>query len=114
MKKKVAGLINQKITIYRFEDVKNSSGGSDPFESVYWETSAEVRLLKASSKLEDNQTKLNPVAIFKLRYRDDKTVIPDMILYWRGQKFEVIDVEIDYVYKEYINIKAKSGELPTQ
>jgi len=110
--KPIAGLLNQKIVIYRYEDVPNDSGGTDPQEVEYWATSAEVKFLRASKTLEANQEKLKPVATFKVRYRNDKEVIPDMILKWRNEVFTVVDVEIDYVYKQQITIKGIANATP--
>ena len=112
--KQVAGLINQSISIYKYIDVANDSGGTDPMEVVYWSTSAEVKMLKASRNLESNQEKLKPVAIFKVRYRNDKFLIADMNIKWRGEIFTIIDCEIDYVYKDYLIIRATSGKAPVR
>ena len=112
MKKFVAGLINQKITIYHYEDIANDSAGTLPNLVPYWETNSEVKILKASRVLEANQEKLKPVVIFKIRYRTDKSVIADMSIKWRGEMFSVIDTEVDYVYKEYVNITAIANKMP--
>lgn len=114
MKKLIAGLINQKISIKRYEDVENDNGGTSPNEVDYWNTSAEVTYLEASKRLEANQEKLKPVVIFKIRYRNDKTVIADMNIHWRGQVFSVLNAKPDYVNKEYLIIRAIAGKAPVR
>ena len=35
-----------------------------------------------------------------------------MSIKWRGEMFSVIDTEVDYVYKEYVNITAIANKMP--
>lgn len=112
MKKQIAGLLNQKIEIYKYEDISDGAGGSNPVELLYWSTSAQIEYLQSSRNLEANQERLKPVVDFKVRYRDDKFVIEDMIIKWRGQDFRVNQAQPDFVNKEYLIIRAISNELP--
>jgi len=112
--KQVSGLLNQRIEIFKYEDVSDGAGGVTPQEVLYWSTSAEITQLKASRNLEANQERLKPVVKFKVRYRDDKFVIEDMIIKWRGEVFRVNQATPDYVYKEYLEILAIATTLPTR
>jgi len=109
-----SGFLNQRIEIFKYEDVSDGAGGVTPQEVLYWSTSAEVRQLKASRNLEANQERLKPVVKFKVRYRDDKFVVEDMIIKWRGEVFRVNQATPDYVYKEYLEILAIATTLPTR
>ena len=111
-KKQIAGLLNQKIEIYKYQDVDDGAGGSDPVEVLYWSTSAQILQLKASRALEANQERLKPVFTFTVRYRTDKFVIEDMVVKWRGEVFRVNSAEPDYVNKEYLKITAIATDLP--
>lgn len=112
MSKQDAGLLNQKIEIFKYEDASDQSGGVYPVEASYWITTAKVIQLKASRSLEANQERLKPVFKFEVRYRDDKFVIEDMIVKWRGQRFRVNIAEPDYVYLEKLIITAIAEKLP--
>jgi len=112
--KKVAGLINQKIEIYKYEDISDGAGGTTPVPVLYWATSCTVVQLKASRALEANQERLKPVFKFTVRYRDDKFLIEDMIIKWRGVDFRINQATVDFVYKEYVEILAIAQDLPSQ
>lgn len=114
MIKQATGLLNQKIEIFKYNDVDNGSGGVEPVEVLYWSTNAEITQLRSSRNLEANQERLKPVVKFKVRYRNDKFVIEDMIIKWRGENFRVNQAEPDFVYKEYLVITAISTTLPTR
>lgn len=114
MNKVSSGLLNQKIEIFKYNDVDNGSAGVEPVEVLYWSTSAEIIQLRSSRNLEANQERLKPVVKFKVRYRNDKFVIEDMIIKWRGEVFRVNQAEPDFVYKEYLIITAISTTLPTR
>lgn len=110
--KQVSGLINQRIEILKYEDQPDGSGGSIPVEVTYWSTSATVLQLKASRSLEANQERLKPVFKFEVRYRDDKFVIEDMVIKWRGETFRINQAEPDYVYRSKLVITAIANALP--
>lgn len=112
MSKQVAGLLNQRIEIFKYEDQPDGSGGSVPVEVIYWSTSATVLQLKASRSLEANQERLKPVFKFEVRYRDDKFVIEDMVIKWRGETFRINQAEVDYVYRSKVVITAIADALP--
>lgn len=112
MKKLITGLLNQKITIVKFEDVDDGAGGSIPVEVDYWETSAEVKQLKASRQLQANQETLKPAFSFTVRYRNDKFIDVDMQLKWRGQQFAIQSAEPDFVYRDKMVIIGMAIELP--
>jgi len=109
-----SGFLNQRIEIFKYEDVSDGAGGVTPQEVLYWSTSAEVRQLKASRNLEANQERLKPVVKFKVRYRDDKFVVEDMIIKWRGEVFRVNQAIPDFIYKEFLEILAIATTLPTR
>jgi len=106
------GRLNQNIRFVRFEDTDDGAGGSYPVESTYWETSAEVKEIKAVKDLMALQEVLKSMISITVRYRDDKSIISDMQLYWRGQLFTVVRVEVDYIYKRFITVIAKASEMP--
>lgn len=110
--KEVSGLINQKIEIFRYEDISDGAGGVTPVEVLYWATSATVLQLKASRTLEANQERLKPVFSFRVRYRNDKTIIEDMVIKWRGETFRINQATVDFIYKEYVEIMAIAQDLP--
>lgn len=112
--KQASGFLNQRIEIFKYQDIPDGSGGVTPVEVLYWSTNAEVNQVKASRTLEANQEHLKPVVKFKVRYRNDKFVIEDMIVKWRGQDFRVNQAEPDFVYKEYLIITAISETLPVR
>ena len=112
MNKPISGLLNQKIEIYKFQDVDDGAGGSTPVRVLYWSTSANVLQLKANRNLQANQERLNPVFKFEVRYRNDKFVIADMDILWRGVYYRINQAEPDFVYKQNIVITAIALDLP--
>lgn len=110
--KPTAGILNQKIEIYKFNDVDDGAMASVPVEVLYWATSANVIQLKANRNLQAYQERLNPVLKFEVRYRNDKFVVPDMQVKWRGVYYTVNQAEPDFVYKEKLIITAIALDLP--
>lgn len=110
------GLLNQKIRIYQNEAIPNPYGGTDPNNTVYWETYAEVAQLVSSRTLEANQAQLKMVFTFKIRYRKDKNIQNDMLLYWRGCWFTIQGYMPDVVNNVYVIFDANQmnpGNLVT-
>lgn len=107
-----SGRLNQKITFVQYDDDDDGAGGSVSEESVYWATSAMVKQLSSGKDLQANQETLKPVFEFTVRFRKDKSLNVGNKLKWRGQLFEITFLEPDFVYKEYLKIKAKSIQLP--
>lgn len=103
------GFINQRIEIFSNNNSSDGYGGSIPGLSAdpYWSTNAEVKQLSSSRTLEANQDELMPVFVFRIRYRDDKNIIDDMIVKWRGSDFVIQGYKPDVVYKEYVEFRAK-------
>lgn len=112
MTKQQPGFLNQIIRIAVYNDVEDGAGGVEPFEDIYWETSANVIQVKARRSLESYQEKLKPVFKFEVRFRKDKVVIEDMIVKWRGQDFRINQVEPDFVYKDKLVITAIGNYVP--
>jgi SPP1 family predicted phage head-tail adaptor len=110
----IAGLINQKIDIVKFEDTDDGAGSSYPVEVSYWETSAVVKPMKARRTLQANQEELKPAFMFEVRIRDDKFLKVDMQVKWRGQYFAIQSAEPDYVYKNNIVIIGRAIQLPVR
>lgn len=110
--KQVSGLINQRVRLATYSNEDDGAGGNTYTEAIFWETSATVIQLKANRTLESNQEKLKPVFKFEVRFRDDKVIIEDMIVKWRGKDFKIISVEPDFVFKQRITFTAISNSVP--
>ena len=100
------GYMNQRIEIFANANTNDGYGGSIPNIEPYWSTNAEVRQLSSSRNLEANQDELKPVWKFRVRYRNDKNLLDDMIVKWRGSNFIIQGYSPDVVYKEYMEFKA--------
>lgn len=96
------GFLNQKIRIYENNPIANPYGGTDPNNTIYWETYAEVAQLVSTRNLEANQALLKMVFTFKIRYRKDKNIQNDMLLYWRGCWFTIQGYVPDVVNNVYV------------
>ena len=115
MKKQVSsGELNQNIQIMTPADIDDGAGGTYPGEVLYWSTSAKVDILRAQRSLQANQEQLKPTSLFTVRNRNDKFVNVDMVVLWRGERFNIVSAEPDYVYKEWLVITARAIQLPTQ
>lgn len=110
--KQISGLLNQIILIYTYSNVDNGSGGVNYIEVPYWNTSAYVIQLKTNRSLEANQEKLKPAFKFEVRFRDDKVIVEDMAVKWRGVDFKIISVEQDFVFKQKIVFTAIANSEP--
>lgn len=110
----IAGLINQKIDIIKFQDTDDGAGGSYPVEVSYWGTYAKVTPIKASRNLQANQEELKPAFMFEVRFRDDKFLNVDMQVKWRGQYFTIQSAEPDFIYKTKIVIIGRAVQLPVR
>lgn len=108
------GELNQRIKIMVNADIDDVAGGTIPGETTYWETSAKASVLKSQRTAQANQEALKPSASFIVRNRDDKFINEAMVLIWRGERFNILSAEPDYVYKEWLVITAKSVALPAQ
>lgn len=107
----ISGYINQKITIYSSDGVRNPYGGLDPANTIYWETSAEVKQLRSSRTVEANQQPLQQVFQFRVRYRMDKNIQNNMLLYWRGTWFSIINYSPDVVHQDYVTFDGIANNL---
>lgn len=110
----ITGLINQKIEIYANSSSPDGYGGTNPSNTLYWATNAEVKQLRSTRTQEANQSPLLAVFSFTVRYRNDKEIQNDMLLKWRGSWFIVQGYTPDVVYQEYVKfdaIASNSGAL---
>lgn len=115
MKKQVAsGELNQRISIMIPADTDDGAGGTIPGEVVYWQTSAKAEMLRSQKTIQANQDELKPTVQFTVRNRDDKFLNEDMVIIWRDERFNIVNAQVDYTYKEWLIITAKSAELPQQ
>ena len=105
------GFLNQRVKIYQNDPIANPYGGLDPNNTLYWDTYAEVEQLTSSRNLEANQALLLMVFRFKIRYRTDKNIQNDMLLYWRGSWFTIQGYTPDVVYREYVIFDARQQNL---
>lgn len=104
------GLINQKIEIYRDEDIQDGSGGTIPNSVLYWSTSAQVRTISARRDLAQAQEQLKPAFEFIISDRIDKTVRPNMLIKYRDGWFTITNCEPDYTYQQMLRITAISSD----
>lgn len=112
----ISGLINQRIEIYSNSVNRNSWGGTDPGNTLYWSTNAEVKQLQSRRESEANQSPMKMVFSFKVRYRRDKNIQNDMLLYWRGSWFIIQGYTPDLIYNDYVKFDAvasNTGDLVT-
>lgn len=112
MKKLNSGELNQRIQIFANADTLNEYGEPVPGLELYWDTSAKVQPVRSARNLQANQEVLKPVYSFTIRNREDKFIVADMVLEWRGEQLVIMSAEVDYSYKEYLTIIAKSEQLP--
>lgn len=114
MKKQVAsGELNQRISIMIPADTDDGAGGTIPGEVVYWQTSAKAEMLRSQKTIQANQDELKPTVQFTVRNRDDKFLNDDMVIIWRGERFNIMNAQVDYTYKEWVVITGKSVQLPS-
>ena len=106
-----SGLLNQRVTIYSSNVIILASGGVDPNNAPYWSTVAEVRQLRSSRNAQANQEVLKQVFQFKIRYRRDKNIANNMMLYWRGSWFIISGYTPDVVYNDYVIFDAIANNM---
>lgn len=112
----ISGYLNQRIEIYSNDILRNAYGGTEPNNELYWATTAEVKQLRSSRTQEANQSPMSQVFSFKVRYRRDKNIQNDMLLYWRGCWFIIQGYVPDVVYNKYVKFDAvasNTGDLVT-
>lgn len=107
-----SGQLNQRIEIYRYENVDDGAGGTYPSEVLCWSTSAKVTPLSSYQTLQANQEDLKDGFSFMVRYRVDKTITPEMVIKYRGGYLKIVSAPVDYVYKQYVTFKAIWNERP--
>lgn len=112
----LSGKLAQKIEIYSNQATPNPYGGTDPGNSLYWATYAEVKQLRSSRTQEANQSPLKDVFSFTVRYRNDKNIQNDMLLKWRGNMYIIQGYTPDVVKQNYVKFDAvaiNDGEIVT-
>ena len=105
------GLINQRIEIYSIASTDDGHGGSIPEREVYWETNAEVDQKSVRRQDEGSNIHFDPIWKFKIRYRNDKNVVKDMLIKWRDSWFVVDTYFPDVVYQEYMIVSAMDFDV---
>lgn len=101
----ISGYQNQIVKIYASNPTYLPAGGSDPGVSVYWETSGQIRRLSGFRHSQGGVTDLEFQYEVKLRYRDDKNIQNNMLMFWRGTYWTIYDYNPDLVYQDYIVFK---------
>lgn len=104
-----SSLINQRIEIYRDEDIPNSSGGMIPNTVLYWATNARVEQLSRSRDTGQDSEIYKPSYRFTINDRIDKTVLPNMLIKYRDAWFTITDYQPSLVYNEQAVINAVSS-----
>lgn len=112
MKKIVTGDLTERIQIMMLDNVDDDAGGTIPNEVVYWETWAMVTPYKSNNYMQANQDILKDGFSFIVRYRSDKSIQPDMRIKWKGEYLALTSAPTDFVYKEWLQIKATWVERP--
>ena len=106
-----SGAINQRIQIYLISSTDDGYGGSFPNRSVYWETNADVEQKTVRRVDEGSQIHFDPIWKFKIRYRNDKNILNDMLVNWRGSWFVIQNYIPDVVYQQYMVLTAKAYDV---
>lgn len=107
-----SGLINQKIEIYSDQDTPNSSGGVNPNSALYWATTAETKPVTVRRQDQMGVTIFEAAMQFTVRDRIDKNVLENMLLKYRGVFYTIVSSVPDYVYNEFLVIKAVTSTPP--
>lgn len=107
-----SGSLNQKIEIHRYVSVSDGAGGSVDTDTLYWSTSAAVRVLSSYEVMQAEQEMLKGGFEFIVRYRTDKSIKVKDVIHYRGGTLNIISAPCDYVYKELISFKAIWNNRP--
>jgi SPP1 family predicted phage head-tail adaptor len=106
----ITGKLNQRISFYRLQNVQDDAGGNYPEPVIYWEnTYAHVKDKTSRRSTQAGEIVLEDGLEFTLRFRTDKTVLPDDILKYRRKAYIVRSVFPDDVYKNYLKVFAVSN-----
>lgn len=103
------GLINQHIQIYSSAPIILAAGGVDPSSSLYWDTNAEAWQLKSYRNYQTGQVVIKQGFKFKVRYRRDKNIQNNMLVYYRGCWFVIDGYTPDLRYNDYVIFDAISN-----
>jgi head-tail adaptor len=112
----ISGLLNQRIEIYTNTITRRADGGTEPNNELYWATNAKVKQLRSSRNQEANQVQMSQIFSFEIRYRRDKNIQNDMLLYWRGTWLIIQGYMPDVVYNDWVKFDAvanNTGNLVT-
>lgn len=112
MKEPKTGELNQKISIYRMDNIADGSGGSEQRLILYWETNSRAVQLKSNPFLQALQGTFQDGYTFDVRYRSDKNVQKDMIIKYRGGDLIIQSCINDDVYKKWTTITAVWSRRP--
>lgn len=102
-----AGKLREKIIILEPSRVQNDSGKITTTYAVALETFADVRELKSSAELIEQQENIIQLLEFTMRYRPDVPVVNGYRLTWRGFNFTVNNMRVDPL-RTWIKITAQS------
>lgn len=93
----VTGRLKHRITFQQQVRQDDGSGGSTFEWEDYYTCSAQVRPLKGSRKLEENQTQLVGASEFLIRHSHDKVIDEKMRIVFRGWDYVInmppVDIE---------------------
>lgn len=106
--------LTDEIKIYSQIIQDDGYGGGISVRSLYWSTYAEVRPLKPSHFLQANQEELFNVYRVTIRYRDDKELLKDMQVVWKGKQFVILPLQPDLTYYEYVTFDIKGSDIQMQ
>lgn len=98
----ISAYLNQKIEIYSSNVIQLPSGGVDPNNIVYWSTNADAVPIKSTRSEQGNREILTQGYKFTVRYRRDKNIQNNMLIYYRGAWFVVSGYIPDLTYNQSV------------
>lgn len=88
-----AGELRHRVFFYNTVQTPMPSGGTEANEVLYWETNAKITPAKQSRSFDGALTKLTNDWQFVVRYRRDKMLTKNMVIYYLNNKYTVNSVQ---------------------
>lgn len=107
----ITGYQNQRIEIMNSQNTKLPAGGSDPNNTVYWETNAHITRNRDFRTSEGHVTDIELSYRVSVRYRNDKNINNNMLLKWRGIYWVIYGYNPDVIYQDYVVFNITQNNL---